>query len=113
MAPEIVWLTEAEIQDRFNKGRYYERFLDDEDESVHLGEVVDVGPSPKDAPKGGRSQTVTFLDRFDDTIVVAHQKCGRPNGTVVEGTWTDPKFLYEGGVRYKALPPGAVVPPDE
>jgi hypothetical protein len=44
---------------------------------------------------------VEFQDRFDNTVVIAHQKAGRPDGTPVEGTRTDPKYIYEGGIRYK------------
>jgi hypothetical protein len=50
------------MQRRFNDGRYYERFLDDGNESVHLGEVVDVGPAPSGFPGQLRSQIVTYLD---------------------------------------------------
>lgn len=76
-----------------------ERIQDVED--LHVGEIEVIGPSPPGSPPGGRSQMVTFLDRFDTTVVIAHQKAGRPNGEPVEGTLTDPKYIYEGGVGYK------------
>lgn len=86
--------------DRFNAGLYYERFLDDDDESVHLGEIEEVGDAPKPHKREIRSQMVTYLDKWDRTIVIAHQY-GRKDGTAAKGTRPDPKFIYEGGVRYK------------
>lgn len=111
MAAPLEWLTPEQIQARFNTGGYYERMQDDDDQSVHLGEIEDVAPSPSDFPTYVRSQMVTYLDQFDDTIVIAHQN-GRSNGLAAEGTRPDPKYLFEGGVRYKALRPGQL-PPDD
>lgn len=47
-----------------------------------------------------RSQTVTFVDQGGRTVVRAHEKAGRPNGEPAEGTWADPKYIFERGVRY-------------
>lgn len=47
---------------------------------------------------------MTFLDNWDRTIVIAHQRAGRPDGTPAPGTLTDPKFIFEGGIRYKHDP---------
>jgi hypothetical protein len=46
-------------------------------------------------------QMVELRDRFDTVVVRAHQKAGRQNGEPVEATLTDPKYIYEGGIRYK------------
>src|SRR5215210_4309442 len=93
-APEV-WVGARPLQRRFNEGRYMERVRDEED--LHVGDVEPVGPSPPGCPPGGRSQTVTFLDRFDQTVVIAHQKAGRPNGEPIEGTMTDPKYIWRSG----------------
>jgi hypothetical protein len=68
---------------------------------LHIGIVEVSGPAPKRSPKGTRSQVVEFLDQWDNTVVWGHQKAGRPDGHPAEGTWTDPKFIFEAGVRYK------------
>jgi hypothetical protein len=88
---------------RFNAGRYFERAIDSNDSSVHIGAVVDVGPAPRRYPRGNRSQMVEYLDRFDRTIAHVHQY-GRQSGRPCRGTLPDPKYLYEGGVRYKHDP---------
>src|SRR6266511_2184433 len=88
------------LRARFNNGRYYERLQEGE---FHLGEIVDVGPGPVRFPAGTRSQMVTYLDEQDLTVVIAHQY-GRQDGTPALGTKPDPKFMFEGGVRYKFSP---------
>jgi hypothetical protein len=100
MAAPQEHLSTAAIQKRFNEGRYFERCMDDSDESVHLGEIVDIGPAPPNFPTSIRSQMVAYLDQWDRTVMWAHQH-GRSDGTPAEGTRPDPKFLFEGGVRYK------------
>ena len=99
-APEV-WLGRRPLQRRFNAGRYPERL---EAGELHIGVIEDVGPSPRGSPKGTRSQMIEYWDRWDNTVVRAHQKAGRPDGTPAPGTWTDPKYLFEGGVRYKHDP---------
>jgi hypothetical protein len=96
---------------RFNEGRYMDRLGEGEDD-LHVDVAEVIGPSPKDCPGGGRSQMVEFKDRFDGVVVRAHQKAGRPNGLPVEGTLTDPKYIYEGGVRYKHHKRLDWMPPD-
>jgi hypothetical protein len=110
-APQVK-LSAADIQRRFNEGRYFERLRDDEDETVHLGDVEDVGPAPRRYPAGTRSQVVTYLDQWDRTIVIAHQY-GRPNGDPIQGTLPDPKFLFEDGVRSKYDPTLDLICSDE
>lgn len=78
----------------------------------HLGCIEPSGPAPKGSPKSTRSQMVEFLDRWDDTVVWAHQKAGRPDGQPAVGTCTDPKYIYEGGVRYKWSKHLDWMPPD-
>jgi hypothetical protein len=111
MVPPAIYLSSAEMQRRFNEGGYLARLLDDDDETVHLGEVEDIGPAPRRGPPperrrypaGTRSQMVTYLDKWDRTIVIAHQY-GRAKGEPTPGTLPDPKFLFEDGVRYKQDP---------
>jgi hypothetical protein len=109
MSAPKVWLGSRPLQRRFNKGRYVERLRDGE---LHVGIVEPSGPSPKGSPKGTRSQMVEFLDRWDNTVVWAHQIAGRPNGQAAEGTCTDPKYIFEGGVRYKHAKGLDWMPPD-
>jgi hypothetical protein len=47
---------------------------------------------------------VEFLDQDGRTIAWVHERAGRPNGEPAEGTWADPKYLFEGDVRYKYDP---------
>jgi hypothetical protein len=42
-----------------------------------------------------------ILDLHGRTVAWVHEKAGRPNGEPAEGTWADPKYLFEGGTRYK------------
>jgi hypothetical protein len=101
MAPPLERVSAAALQERFNRGRYLERLRQGE---FHVGEIQDVGPPPRGCPRGTRSQTVEFLDQNGRTIAWVHEKAGRPNGEPAEGTWADPKYLFEDGVRYKYDP---------
>lgn len=100
MADPQVYATADEMQKRFNEGRYYERLLAEE---FHLDDIEDIGPAPNNFPRGTRSQIVSYLDRFDRTIVHAHQY-GTRVGVSATGTQPDPKFIHENGVRYKYSP---------
>jgi hypothetical protein len=85
------------MQERFNRGRYMERLQHGE---FRVGIIEDCGPPPDGCPRGTRSQSVSILDQRGYTVAWVHEKAGLPNGEPAEGTWADPKFLYEGGVRY-------------
>jgi hypothetical protein len=101
---EPVLQSAADLQRRFNDGCYLERFLNDDDDSVHLLEIEDIGPAPPEKrPKSCRSQMVIYGNKFDETIVIAHQY-GRGDGTPATGSRPDPKFIFEGGIRYKYDP---------
>lgn len=92
--------------DRFNGGKYFERMLDDDDESVVIAEIEVNGPAPKyksdgkKFPNNARSQTVVYRDKWDRVIAIVHQY-GTPNGLPCKDTLADPKFIFEDGVRYK------------
>lgn|ERR1700691_682081 len=101
-APEVR-LSAADIRDRFNAGRYAERAADDTDLSVCVGQELDIGAAPAWAPKGVRSRMIRYEDQYGRTVAWAHQY-GYPNGQPIRGTRPDPKFLFEGGVRYKLDP---------
>src|SRR5256885_3744682 len=84
------------LRARFNDGRYYERLQEGE---FHQ-EILDVGPAPARFPDGTRSQMITYRDKQERTIVIAHQY-GRQDGVPALGTKPDPKFMFEAGVPYK------------
>ncbi len=90
------------MQDRFNKGKYWERMRQGEFAAV----VIDQGqPQPDVAskePNGTVSQMVSYRDAQDDEIARVHQYL-RPDGTLGASGLPDPKRLLEAGVLYRLM----------
>jgi hypothetical protein len=101
-APEVK-LSAKDIRKRFNEGGYHERSRDDTDSSVQIGQIMDVGRAPAWCPRGARSQMIEYHDEYGRTIAWAHQY-GFRDGKPISTSKPDPKFLFEGGVRYKLDP---------
>jgi hypothetical protein len=100
--PEVR-LSAADIRTRFNAGKYAERAADDTDVSVCVSQELDIGPAPTWAPKGARSRIIKYADQNGLVVAIAHQY-GYPDGRPIRNTKPDPKFLFEGGTRYKLDP---------
>jgi hypothetical protein len=96
MTPPLKYVTPGELRKRFNDGRYFERLQVGE----FVAQVPDIGQAPARFPGDIRSQIVAYLDQSGLTVAIVHQY-GRQNADPAEGTRPDPKFLFEGGVRYK------------
>ena len=96
MAAPEKYVTEAELRHRFNGGSYYERLQNGE----FMPEITDIGPAPAGYPSSARSQIVAYIDQQGRTIAIVHQY-GTEYGDAAGDSLPDPKFLFEGGVRYK------------
>lgn len=101
MGAPIQWEGQAALRERFNRGRYLERLQAGE---FHVGIIEDYGPARGRAPRGTRRQMVEYLDQQGSTVAWVHNRAGRPNGEPAEGTWADPKYIYENGTRYRHDP---------
>ncbi len=87
------------LQDLFNEGRYYERFLDGEFIACLHDEK---NPASTDEPPGTRSLTVYYMDLLGQRICLVHFYL-RPDGTIGgRGKQKpDPKMLIHEDVRYE------------
>jgi hypothetical protein len=92
------YVTADELRDRFNGGNYYERLQTGE----FKPEITDVGPAPAHFGADARSQIVAYVDQNGRTVAIVHQY-GTRYGDAAKDSLPDPKFLFEGGVRYSLL----------
>src|SRR5690348_13513447 len=89
-------LPQAEMQRRFNDGRYWQR--------MQAGEFTEVIISTHEAQKGVRrrhpdavSVTARYRNREGYDIVEVHYY-RLPDGSIIPGKRPDPKILFEDGV---------------
>ena len=87
----------------FNEGRYQERADRGE---LRLGVVKSGHPSPTRSgqPYCTRSQLVTYRDKNNNLLAMAHRYL-RPDGTIGASGRPDPKRLYTGGIIYAVMEP--------
>jgi hypothetical protein len=96
MAAPLKYCSPVDLRKRFNEGRYRERL----EQGEFVPEITIVGLAPARFPAGTASQIISYLDHNARTIAIVHQY-GDTLGNPAAGTEPDPKFLFEGGVRYK------------
>lgn len=100
-APEVRYVRQAELRQRFDDGRYAERA-----DAGELRQVLRRNGHPTLAgasePFCTRSQIVAYLDADGERIAVIHRYL-RPDGTLGGSGRPDPKMLAEGGVVYQGL----------
>ena len=88
------------MQERFNKGRYWERM-----QAAEFTEVIiavhtrTVYPEVLERHPGAVSVTAHYRDRDDRTVAEVHY-FRMPDGLVAPGMRPDPKLLFEDGVLY-------------
>jgi hypothetical protein len=99
--PPIVRIPEAEMQRRFNEGRYWER--------LRAGELTsrlwdDRHPALTLAkePECTRSQMVQYVDSQSNEVARVHQYL-RPDGSLGASGKPDPKRLFENGTLYRLV----------
>jgi hypothetical protein len=97
--PPTVRITVKEIQEKFNKGKYWERMRSGEFTSVVLEEGRPQAKVVEQEPIGTVSQMVSYRDANNDEVARVHQYV-RPDGSIGASGLPDPKRLLEGGVLY-------------
>lgn len=101
MRPTVVYITRAELRQRFNELRV--------DERIRRGEVstrvLVSSPAPPGLPfpEGTQSQRIAFIDATGRQFAVAHQY-RKPDGTLAGSGRPDPKELLVDDMLYKADP---------
>lgn len=88
------------MQERFNRGKYWERMKNGEFRPVVLEEGRPQKEVADKEPLGTVSQMISYRDSNDDEVVRVHQYL-RPDGTIGASGLPDPKRLVEDGVLYR------------
>lgn len=94
--PPVQKVSAAELRQRFNDGRYWERMQAGE---FNLILVQERHPSPwrSGQPTCTRSQIIAYVDKRGHRVALVHQYL-RTDGTLGGSGRPDPKRLLEGGV---------------
>jgi hypothetical protein len=93
-------LSVEEMQERFNRGRYWQRMQAGEFREI----VISVHPNTSypevlERHPGAESVTTQYRDKDDNTVAELHY-FRMPDGSVIPGKRPDPKLLFEDGVLY-------------
>jgi hypothetical protein len=93
-------LSEEEMQQRFNRGKYWERMQAGEFTEV----IVDFHPDTSNPEvierhPGARSVTTRYIDKNGQMVAELHYY-RMPDGSVIPNKRPDPKLLFEDGVLY-------------
>jgi hypothetical protein len=100
--PPAFSITAAEMQERFNKGKYWERMLRGEFAAVVIGRRKPRAELAAIEPIGTISQMISYRDANDDEVARVHQYT-RPDGTIGASGRPDPKRLFEDGILYRLM----------
>jgi len=88
------------MQERFNKGKYWERMQAGEFTEVIVSFHPDsMYPEVLARHPGARSVTTHYLDRSGRMVAEVHY-FRMPDGSVIPGKRPDPKLLFEDDVLY-------------
>jgi hypothetical protein len=88
------------MQDRFNRGGYWERMQSGEFKEVIIRVHPDtVYPEVLDRHPGAKSVTAHYLDEEGRMVAEVHY-FRMPDGSVIPNKRPDPKLLFEDGVLY-------------
>jgi hypothetical protein len=99
MPPPTIRITVAEMRQRFNRGKYWDRLKAGEF-TVAVLEECNPQPDAKKEPLGTKSQMLSYRDGNDDEVARVHQYT-RPDGTIGAAGLPDPKRLLEDGILYR------------
>jgi hypothetical protein len=95
MPPKFV--SEDEIRQMFNEGRYFERVQSGELRAVTIGQNR---PKRKNRQvRGAKSETVDYLDEYGRRVARVHQYRNK-DGALGGSGKPDPKVLFHNGTLY-------------
>jgi hypothetical protein len=95
-ALEIIRISEKELRQKFNDGRFWDGTKSGELTKVILSRHI---PQSSHEPAGTESQIISLRDSNDQEVARAHIYF-RPDGTLGASGWPDPKIIRAGNILY-------------